>query len=85
MPASQTASIEVSCAPAPVDLLLYGNDPLALNPRLGAGTGVVAPPASDACRASAWWRTLLGASALGVGVGRLTRDRHRARPGLTAA
>ena len=40
MPASMT----VSCAAAPVDLVLYGNDPLGLNPKLGAGDGVVAPP-----------------------------------------
>lgn len=75
MPASTT----VSCAAAPVDLVLYGNDPLGLNPKLGAGDGVVAPPASDACRASAWWRTLTGVLALGVGLGLLTRDRTQAR------
>ena len=75
MPASMT----VSCAAAPVDLVLYGNDPLGLNPKLGAGDGVVAPPTSDACRTSAWWRTLTGVLALGVGLGLLTRDRTQAR------
>lgn len=73
------ATVEVACAPAPVDLVLYGNDPLGLNPRLGAGSGVVAPAASDACRTSAWWRTLTGVLALGIGIGAATRDRTQAR------
>jgi hypothetical protein len=73
------ASMRVACAAAPVDLVLYGNDPLGLNPRLGAGDGVAAPPAGDACRTSAWWRTLTGVLLLGIGVGLFTRDRTRAR------
>lgn len=64
------AGVEVVCAAAPVDLVMYGPG--------SAGTDD-APLSSDACRTSAWWRTMLGTAALGVGLGSATRDRTAAR------
>jgi hypothetical protein len=58
------------CAAAPVDLVMYGPG--------SAGAGD-APLSSDACRTSAWWRTMLGTALLGVGIGSGNRDRTAAR------
>lgn len=64
------ASVEVVCAAAPVDLVMYGP---------GSAGGGEAPLSSQACRTSAWWRTMLGTAALGIGLGSATRDRTAAR------
>ena len=64
--------VAVVCRAAPVDLYLYGSHPFD-------DGGPEAPISSDACRTSAWWRTVLGTVLLGVGIGSGTRERTAAR------
>ena len=71
-------SVQVACAWAPVDLMLYGSDPLGSDAWFGEGSAMTTPAASDACRTSAWWRTILGVLALGIGLGTATRGRMQA-------
>lgn len=71
-------SVQVACAWAPVDLMLYGSDPLGSDAWFGDGNTTAAPAASAACRTSAWWRTILGVLALGIGLGTATRRRMQA-------
>jgi hypothetical protein len=72
------ASVEVVCEAAPVDLFLHGSDPLGSEQWFG-GDAPATPISSQACRTSAWWRTLLGTAMLGLGLGSATRDRTAAR------
>lgn len=72
------ASVQVVCEAAPVDLFLYGSDPLGSQQWFGGDAHQVPLP-SEACRTSAWWRTLLGTALMGLGIGSATRDRTAAR------